>query len=221
MKSTEKQLRKAVVELNEVLGLSPEINPKAKLEVLVKGITSACKLITEDDEFSEATLEVIAEFKAPAKKAAPAPKGKKQPEPEPEPEPVEDDDEEEDEDEEENDEQEAEEEEEEEEEEPVVEEKPLKVVKTPKAAPAKAEKAAPAKNGKETKAAKSDVPKEKKMNVSYIVRYETCKNPDITDQELMKIVTEKGFSFTPISITVRRKEMVDAMNFLRAMGKLQ
>jgi hypothetical protein len=74
-------LKKAVIELNEVLGCEPEINPKGTSEQLVKGIKAAIKLLTPADEFTEETEKVLAEFKpvsntkgaAPTKKGKPAP----------------------------------------------------------------------------------------------------------------------------------------------------
>ena len=115
MKATQKELKSAVKELNEVLGLSPAINAKGTPEEMVKGIKAAIKLI-EDDEFSDETQAVIDELK-PAGKTAPAPKGKKAPvvveEDEDEEDEVEEDEDEEDEDEEEEDKEEEEEEEEE------------------------------------------------------------------------------------------------------------
>lgn len=93
MSATQKELKKAVVELNEVLGCDPEINPKGTPEQLVKGIKAAIKLITPADEFTSETEKVLAEFQpaGKAKAEAPAKKGKAAPV-------VEDDDEDEDED---------------------------------------------------------------------------------------------------------------------------
>jgi hypothetical protein len=70
--ATDKELKAAAKELNEVLGIQPPINVKAPGADLTKGIKSAIKLITDDDEFTDETQEVIDELKV-SKKTAPAP----------------------------------------------------------------------------------------------------------------------------------------------------
>ena len=75
--ATDKQLKKAATELNDVMGLTPAINVKGDVDVLTKGIKAAMKHITPEDEFSETTQEVIDEFTAKPAKAAAAPAAKK------------------------------------------------------------------------------------------------------------------------------------------------
>jgi hypothetical protein len=60
---TEKAMRAAAKELNEVLGLDPVIDPKAKLNIVTDGVKSALPLIdAKNDEFSETTQAVIDEI---------------------------------------------------------------------------------------------------------------------------------------------------------------
>ncbi len=63
-----KDLQTAAKELNEVLGLDPEINPKLKEVELTAQVKKAIELTTEDDEFSKTTQAVIKELTAPVKK---------------------------------------------------------------------------------------------------------------------------------------------------------
>lgn len=78
--ATDKQLKKAATELNDVMGLTPAINVKGDTETLTKGIKAAMKHITPEDEFTDDTQAVIDEFTAkPAKAAAASPVKKKAP----------------------------------------------------------------------------------------------------------------------------------------------
>ena len=92
--ATEKALRAAAKEMQDVMGLEPPINVKASIEALTEQFTEAISQIQDGDEFSEATQAVIDEFNAPEeeeeevvvpkRKAAPAPAKKKAKAPEPE-----------------------------------------------------------------------------------------------------------------------------------------
>lgn len=75
--ATDKALKVAAKELNEVLGIEPPINVKGSGDDLTKALKVAIKLITDDDEFTEVTQEVVDELKAAKKAAAPAPPAKK------------------------------------------------------------------------------------------------------------------------------------------------
>lgn len=89
---TEKSVRSAAKELNKVLGLEPALDVKAKLPALTKEIKECIEeegVITDEDEFTDATQAVLDEIggeaeededDAPVKKS----KGKKKPAPEPE-----------------------------------------------------------------------------------------------------------------------------------------
>ncbi|MFA5934954.1 MAG: hypothetical protein WC827_03665 [Candidatus Paceibacterota bacterium] len=70
--ATDKALKKAAIELNDLMGLTPEINVKGDTETLTKGIKAAMKHVTPEDEFSDETQAVLDEFSTPAKKVAPA-----------------------------------------------------------------------------------------------------------------------------------------------------
>ena len=193
MNVSEKQLRKAAKELND-LGFDPEINTKADFDTLVKTISTAIKLLTPNDAVSDFLQEVIDELTkvpakkvAPAKKEAPAPKGKKAPVPEPE------------------------------EEEEVVEDDDEPVV---------APKAKAGKPAKETKPAKAEkapkkVKKEGSVSPTYVVRYAVCENPKITVSELQKLCDKKGIAMQPISISLRRNEMLAAIKILKEQGQLK
>jgi len=77
--STQKELKKAIVELNDLLGLDPQVDPKGSEKELMKGIKAALKLITPADTFSAGTQAVLDEIKPPVVKAAAPAKGKKAP----------------------------------------------------------------------------------------------------------------------------------------------
>lgn len=220
MKATEKELKKAAKELNE-LGFEPAWNPKGSTEDTVKWLANAVKFLEADDVLTEETQAVVDELKAakvPAKKEVPAPKGKKVPiveeeeeEAEEVPEPEE----------------EVEEEvvapkkgkkapvvEDAEEEEEVPAAKPAKgkkEVPAPKAKPAKAEKAAKAPKAK----------KEKTISPTYLVRFAVCENPGISIAELFEVLKKAGADMAPISISLRKNEMVAAIAILKAQGQLK
>lgn len=56
----------AATELNEHLGLDPEINVKAPVPEIKAKVLEACELISDDDEFSDETQAVIDELKGNA-----------------------------------------------------------------------------------------------------------------------------------------------------------
>jgi len=56
---SQKTLKKAADELNEVLGLDPAIDSSLKVVALLPLVKKAISLTTEDDEFSEETQELI------------------------------------------------------------------------------------------------------------------------------------------------------------------
>lgn len=60
---SEKQLRSAAKEMNDVMGLDPEINPKASASVLKEEILKNMEDIEEGDEFTEETQAVFDELK--------------------------------------------------------------------------------------------------------------------------------------------------------------
>jgi len=78
----EKQLRKAAAELNDVMGLDPEIPVKGNIKTVTEGIVEAISKIDPDDDFTEATQAVIDELTPKKGKGKPAPKKVKEPEPE-------------------------------------------------------------------------------------------------------------------------------------------
>jgi hypothetical protein len=78
----EKSMRAAAKELNDVLGLDPVINTKAKLAIVTDGVKSALPLIDpKNDEFTDATQAVIDELNGgeedEPEEEAPKKKGKK------------------------------------------------------------------------------------------------------------------------------------------------
>lgn len=76
--ATEKELKAAAKELNNVLGVDPPISVKgASIDDLKKDLKTAIELIEADDEFSEETQDVIDELIVEEKK--PTKKGKKAP----------------------------------------------------------------------------------------------------------------------------------------------
>jgi hypothetical protein len=87
--ATEKALRAAAKEMQDVMGLEPPLNVKAPLATLTEQFTEAIAQIQKGDEFSEATQAVIDEFNTPEEEeeevvvpkrkaaAAPAPAKKK------------------------------------------------------------------------------------------------------------------------------------------------
>ena len=218
--ATDKMLKKTAKELNDVMGLNPPIDLKSAPDVLLKRILVAMKFIAKDDVFSADVQEVIDELRTPAKKAAaPAPAKKGKPVPEPEPE--------------EDDEDELVDDDEDEEEEEIPVKAPAKKgKKAPEPEPEdddeEPEPVKPAKKGKAapapvpvTKEKKEKVEKDKTNSPSYVVRYEVCKNPNITDQELANILKKKGMgSLSTTSITIRRKEMLAAIEIFKDLGKL-
>lgn len=85
--ATEKALRAAAKEMQDVMGLEPPINVKAPLADLTDQIKEAIEQIQDGDEFSKTTQAIIDEFnateeeeeevEAPKRKKAPAPAPKK------------------------------------------------------------------------------------------------------------------------------------------------
>lgn len=85
--ATEKALRSAAKEMQDVMGLEPPINVKAPLADLTDQIKEAIEQIQDGDEFSKTTQAIIDEFnateeeeeevEAPKRKKAPAPAPKK------------------------------------------------------------------------------------------------------------------------------------------------
>jgi hypothetical protein len=78
----EKSMRAAAKELNDVLGLDPVIDTKAKLAIVTDGVKSALPLIDpKNDEFTDATQAVIDELNGgeedEPEEEAPKKKGKK------------------------------------------------------------------------------------------------------------------------------------------------
>lgn len=63
--STEKALRAAAKEMQDVMGLEPAIDVKAKLPLLTEQITEAISQIQKGDEFSASTQAVIDEINTP------------------------------------------------------------------------------------------------------------------------------------------------------------
>lgn len=59
-----KALVAAAKEMNKIMGLEPRINVKADPEEIAKKILEAAEFIQEDDEFSQATLDVLEALKA-------------------------------------------------------------------------------------------------------------------------------------------------------------
>ena len=86
--ATEKALRTAAKEMQDVMGLEPPINVKAPIADLTEQLKEAIEQIQEGDEFSKTTQAIIDEFNAPEeeeeevvtpkrkKASAPAPKKK-------------------------------------------------------------------------------------------------------------------------------------------------
>lgn len=58
-KLTKEMLVRAAEELNEVLGLDPEINTKGDISELTEGLLDAATLIEPEDELSEETMRTI------------------------------------------------------------------------------------------------------------------------------------------------------------------
>jgi hypothetical protein len=71
----------AVNELNDLLGLDPQINPDRPVKVLLEDLKEASQLLEEDDELSAETEALIAELRGEGEE-------EEEPEPAPEPEPV-------------------------------------------------------------------------------------------------------------------------------------
>lgn len=216
MKSTEKEVKSAAKELN-ALGFEPAWNPKGTAEETLTWVKNAVTFLEADDVLSDATQAVVDELlapakpaKAPAKKEVPASKGKKAPvAPEPEEEEEEEEDEPDD----------ADEPEEDDEEEVPV---PAKKGKAVKEAPAPAPKAKAEKTAKPAKAEKAPkVKKEKSISPTYLVRYAVCENPGISIEELQKVLKKAGADMAPISISLRKNEMVAAIAILKEQGQLK
>lgn len=86
--ASEKQLKKAAEELNDVLGIEPPISMDFDIDVIEEKIKEAIKeLITPEDEFTEDTQAVIDELSAPPAKKPVAKRKVAAPEPEPEEDP--------------------------------------------------------------------------------------------------------------------------------------
>lgn len=85
--ATEKALRSAAKEMQDVMGLEPPINVKAPLADLTDQIKEAIEQIQDGDEFSKTTQAIIDEFNAPEEEEeeVEAPKRKKAPAPAPAP----------------------------------------------------------------------------------------------------------------------------------------
>jgi hypothetical protein len=74
---TEKSMRAAAKELNDVLGLDPVIDTKAKLSIVTDGVKSALPLIDpKNDEFTDATQAVIDELNGAEEEEDETPKKK-------------------------------------------------------------------------------------------------------------------------------------------------
>lgn len=63
--ATEKALRAAAKEMQDVMGLEPPINVKAPIADLTEQLKEAIEQIQEGDEFSKTTQAIIDEFNAP------------------------------------------------------------------------------------------------------------------------------------------------------------
>lgn len=85
--ATEKALRAAAKEMQDVMGLEPPINVKAPLADLTDQIKEAIEQIQDGDEFSKTTQAIIDEFNATEEEEeeVEAPKRKKVPAPAPAP----------------------------------------------------------------------------------------------------------------------------------------
>ena len=75
-------------------------------------------------------------------------------------------------------------------------------------------------NGEETPK-KDTVKKVDGKGASYFVRYFTCQNPKITVNQIESKLKEKGLSQSPSSISIRRTEMIRAIEIMNELKKLK
>jgi len=193
--ATDKALKAAAKELNE-LGITPPIDFKLPADELKKLIKKAITLLEPDDDLSDELQEIIEELKAPVKKEVPTPAKKKAPvvEEDDTPEP----------------------------EEEVVD--PPKKKKDRVVVEEEDDDNVPVKKGKAEKVA--PVAKEKKqpaikgISASYVVRKLVCENPKITNEQIMKKLVAQKLTMADVSITMRKNEMLAAIEILTELGKL-
>ena len=65
------------------------------------------------------------------------------------------------------------------------------------------------------------IKKEVLKSTSYYVRYFTCQNPEITVKEIEEKLKEIDLSQSLASITIRRAEMIHALNIMQELNKLK
>jgi hypothetical protein len=75
-----KDITKAAKELNEILGLDPQIDTKLDLDVVKKLILKASDLLEPEDKITKATKAIIAEIKEELGESAEPPEDKEEPE---------------------------------------------------------------------------------------------------------------------------------------------
>jgi hypothetical protein len=79
---------------------------------------------------------------------------------------------------------------------------------------------APAEKVEKVKKEKTEkVKKEKSESAAYWLRRWTLENPKITNDELMKKAVEKGYSPSPISVNIRKMEMLDCLKIVKELKK--
>jgi hypothetical protein len=95
-----------------------------------------------------------------------------------------------------------------------------KAVAPVKEVPAAKEKAVKAaKESKEKKALKEK--SEKKDNAAYLTRKFTCENPKIKTSEIIQKLEKMGIKSSPISVNIRRNEMLAAISIMSELNKLK